>query len=189
MPEVCLRCLEKLKCYVHRLFFFDSPKCGLEFWGAVSRGNVCPMLQTPRGLRLQLLPRCTPVDSSGNPVSPKPSAFPFVFKEPLSSHLLSISCFLLPSKPMFPNFSLSSLSGSHANSPSFFLHSSSCNSLHPLSLSHMGPSFHSTFSPLHFINELGKQLSIDADGCLSFLKAEVKVQSVCLCVCVRACVW
>lgn len=28
MPEVCLRCLKKLKCYVHRLFFLTHPSVG-----------------------------------------------------------------------------------------------------------------------------------------------------------------
>lgn len=74
-----------------------------------------------------------------------------------------------------------SLSRSHTNCPSFFLHSSFCNSLHPpLPLSHGTlPPYH--FLSLHFINELAKQISIDTDGCLSFLKAEFKVQSECVC--------
>lgn len=46
------------------------------------------------------------------------------------------------------------------------------------------PLSHGTLPPhhflsLHFINELAKQIRAQADGCLSFLKAEVKVQSEC----------
>lgn len=59
------------------------------------------------------------------------------------------------------------------------LQPSFCNSLHPLSLSH------STISPSTSLKELAKQISVDANGCLSFLKAEVKGQSECVC----ACVW
>ncbi len=142
------------------------------------------MLQPPKSLRLPLLPRCTPVDSSGNPGFPKPSAFPFSFKEPLSSHLVSISRFLPPSKLMF----LTPLS--------LFFEWISCQQsfFPPLLLLQLSPPplplSHGTLLPYHFlshhfINELAKQISIDADGCLSFIKAEVKVRSEYVCVGLR----